>query len=148
MSAIECEECGESSADVTGLTDDARTKLRCRACGFHWTHGPSPEDIRAGRPGGTKYHCPVCPYIFQDQTAPIITIGTPSKAGHRCDRTKSFKLGATYGADEKALDQRLAQVQDEALVEWPRVLEMKRERLGRGTRRELPQWITRNLTGG
>jgi hypothetical protein len=61
--------------------------------------------------------------------APIITIGTPSQIGHRCDRTKSFVLGATYGADPKALDRRLAQVADAELAEWPRVLEMKRERL-------------------
>lgn len=124
-----CEECGSNAAEVTGTTEDARTEIRCTECGFHWIHGPSPEDIKAGRSGGTKFHCPVCLYAFHDQSAPIITIGTPSKAGHRCDRTKSFQLGSTYGADAKKLDARLAEISDDQLAEWPRVLEMKRERL-------------------
>ena len=126
---MNCEECGSNAAEVTGTTEDARTEIRCTECGFHWIHGPSPEDIKAGRTGGSKFHCPVCPYAFQDQSAPIITIGTPSKAGHRCDRTKSFRLGSTYGADPKKLDARLAEISDNQLAEWPRVLEMKRERL-------------------
>lgn len=126
---MRCEECDAQAAEVVGFTDDARTEIRCSACGFHWVHGPSPQDLRAGRTGGRKFHCPVCPHVFADQLAPIITIGTPSQIGHRCDRTKSFVLGATYGADPKALDRRLAQVADAELAEWPRVLEMKRERL-------------------
>ena len=126
---MECEECGAQSARVVGLTDDDRTRIECTACGFHWTHGPSPADLRAGRSRGQRFHCPVCEYIFEDQTAPIITIGTPSREGHRCDKTKSFLLGTTYGASEKALDSRLAQIDDVALKDWPRVLEMKLERL-------------------
>ena len=125
-----CEECGEQAAEVLGTTEDARTEIRCTACGFHRLHGPSPEDRRAGRTGGRKYHCPVCPAAFRDRSAPIITIGTPSMAGHRCDRTKSFRLGTTYGADPAGLDARLAQIDDAALRQWPRVLEMKAERLG------------------
>lgn len=125
---MKCEECESHAAEVTGFTEDSRTELRCKDCGFHWVHGPSPEDLRSGRPGGTKYHCPVCPHIFSDPTAPIVTIGTPSRTGHRCDRTKSFMLGATYGASTQALDKRLAQLDDASLADWPRVLEMKHER--------------------
>jgi len=128
--ALRCQECESQAAEVVGVTEDSRTEIRCSDCGFHWVHGPSPEDLRAGRTGGRKYHCPVCPHIFMDQSAPIITIGTPSQAGHRCDRTASFQLGARYGADPKALDRRLTEVPDARLADWPRVLEMKRERLG------------------
>jgi DNA-directed RNA polymerase subunit RPC12/RpoP len=127
---VKCEECESEAAEVTGLTEDARTEIRCTACGFHWIHGPSPAEKKAGRSGGTKHHCPVCVAIFSDPTAPIVTIGTPSKSGHRCDRTKSFRLGARYGASDEALDNRLVELNDQALADWPRVLEMKRERLG------------------
>lgn len=127
---MQCAECEADDAEVVGMTDDARTIIRCKACDFHWGHGPSPEDLKAGRSGGTKYKCPVCPYIFKDQSAPILVIGTPSKAGHRCDHTKSFTMGVTYGASAEALDRRLAEVDDGDLKDWPRVLEMKRERLG------------------
>ena len=126
---MQCAECGEQAAEVVDFTEDARTRLRCTACGFHWTHGPSPQDLKAGHTGGVKHHCPVCPYAFKDQTAPIITIGSPNNLAHRCDQTKSFRLGATYGADPAALDARLGKLSDEDLVGWPRVLEMKRERL-------------------
>ncbi len=127
---MQCEECGEQAAEVVNFTEDARTQLRCTACGFHWTHGPSAAEKKAGVTGGSKYFCPVCPYAFSDPTAPILTIGTPSKAGHRCDRTKSFLLGATYGANPQALDARLVNIADEELADWPRVLEMKRDRVG------------------
>ena len=126
---MRCAECDAETAEVVGFTEDARTEVRCRSCGFHWLHGPYAEDRRAGRTGGRRFHCPVCPAAFSDQSAPIITIGTPSKAGHRCDRTTSFQLGTTYGADAAALDRRLAEVDDTTLAEWPRGLEMKRERL-------------------
>jgi hypothetical protein len=127
---LECEECGEAAAEYAGTTDDDRTKLRCTTCGFHWTHGPSAEDLKAGKTGGSKFFCPVCPHIFADQSAPILTIGTPSMAGHRCDHTKSFLLGHTYGASAEKLDARLREVSDEDLAGWPRVLEMKHERVG------------------
>lgn len=126
---MRCEECGAEAAEVVGFTDDARTEIRCSACGFHWIHGPSAEDRRAGRAGSARHRCPVCPYAFRDQSAKIITHGTPSKAGHRCDRTWSFLQGPTYGADGQALDRRLAELEDVDLADWPRVLEMKRERL-------------------
>ena len=119
-------------AEYVGTTDDFKTKLHCPECGHDWEYGPADEEPHvAGQIGGQKYHCPVCPDIFSDQSAPIIPIGTPSRAGHRCDQTKSFRLGPTYGASEKALDARLAAMDDGELAEWPKVLQMKKERLGR-----------------
>ena len=118
-------------AEVIGTTDDARTEIRCKACGFQWLHGPSPEDLRAGRKGGSKHHCPVCSFIYTDAATPIVTIGSPSKTGHRCDKTKCFAMAQTYGTSQQALDRRLAQLSEEALAGWPRVLELKRERATR-----------------
>ena len=128
---MKCEECESDRAEVVGITDDARTEIRCKECGFHWTHGPSPEDLRAGRSGGSRHLCPVCSYIYTDATTPIVTIGTPSKTGHRCDKTKCFAMAQTYGTGQKALDQRLMQLSEEALTGWPRVLELKHERAPR-----------------
>ena len=125
---MKCPQCGDESVKYLGVTDDAKSRLRC-SHGHTWEHGPTDEEPHIGHPGGQKFHCPVCEYIFEDQTAPIITIGTPSREGHRCDKTKSFLLGTTYGASEKALDSRLAELDDASLADWPRVLEMKRERL-------------------
>lgn len=128
---MKCEECEEHQAEVVGTTDDARTQIRCKACGFEWLHGPSPADLRAGRTGGSKHHCPVCSRIYSDLTTPIVTIGSPSKTGHRCDKTKCFAMAQTYGTSQEALDRRLAQVSEEDLAGWPRVLELKHERASR-----------------
>ena len=61
---MKCEECESDQAEVVRTTDDARTEIRCKACDFHWLHGPSPADLRAGRTGGSKHHCPVCTHIY------------------------------------------------------------------------------------
>src|SRR5687768_10845242 len=127
---VRCEECENETAEVTGFTEDARTQIRCVACGFHWVHGPADAATRSGATGGKKHHCPVCSHIYSDPTTPIVTIGSPSKEGHRCDRTKCFTMGTTYGLNVKALDARLAELTDDRLADWPRVLEMKHERLG------------------
>ncbi len=128
---MKCEECESDQAEVVGTTDDARTEIRCKVCGFHWLHGPSPQDLRAGRSGGSKHHCPVCSHIYSDPTTPIVTIGSPSKTGHRCDKTKCFTMAQTYGTSQQVLDDRLAQASEEDLAGWPRVLELKLERAAR-----------------
>jgi hypothetical protein len=126
---MECEQCGKPNAEVTGLTDDARTQLRCKECGFDWTHGPSAEDLRAGLTGGRKYFCPVCEHIYSDETTPIVTIGSRNNLAHRCDRTRSYQLGQRYGLNESAINGVLQSLDDTALADWPLVREMKRERL-------------------
>lgn len=128
---MKCAECESDQAEVIGTTDDARTEIRCKACGFHWLHGPSPEDLRAGRTGGSKHHCPVCSHVYSDPTTPIVTIGSPSKTGHRCDKTKCFAMAATYGTSQAALDNRLVDLSEQDLAGWPRVLELKHERASR-----------------
>ena len=126
---MKCEECESDQAEVVRTTDDARTEIRCKACDFHWLHGPSPEDLRAGRTDGSKHHCPVCSHIYSDPTTPIVTIGSPSKTGHRCDKTKCFAMAQTYGTSQQALDKRLAQLSEQDLAGWSRVLELKHERV-------------------
>jgi hypothetical protein len=127
---MECAQCEQPSAEVIGVTDDARTQLRCKECGFEWTHGPSAEDLRAGKTGGTKYFCPVCEHIYTDPTTPIVTIGSPNNLAHRCDRTRSYQLGPRYGLNEAAINDVLKSLDDNALANWPLVREMKQERLG------------------
>ncbi len=127
---MKCQECESESAEFLGLTDDDRSKIACTACGFFWTHGPSPEDLRAGRTGGSKHHCPVCSHIYSDPATPIVTIGPPNNLAHRCDRTRCFALGERYGLSLTALDKRLAQLNPSDLAAWPRVMEMKAERAG------------------
>ena len=128
---MKCEKCESHQVEVVGVTDDARTELRCKECGHIWPHGPAPEAVQSGQSGGSKHHCPVCSYIYADATTPIVTIGSPSKTGHRCDETKSFAMAQTFGTSQKALDQRLMQVSEAALAGWPRVLELKHERASR-----------------
>ncbi len=55
---MRCAECDAEAAEVGAFTDEARTEVRCRACGFHWLHGPSPEDRRAQRVRGGRRQRP------------------------------------------------------------------------------------------
>lgn len=127
---MRCEECQGENASVTGFTEDAKTQIECTDCGFNWVHGPTTDSRTSPGSGGTKHFCPVCPSIFSDPDAPIVTIGKPNALAHRCDRTKSYALNTTYGRSDAAMDTRLATLSDADLAGWPRVLEMKRERLG------------------
>jgi len=73
----------------------------------------------------------MCTHIYSDSTTPIVTIGSPSKTGHRCDKTKCFAMAATYGTSQEALDKGLGQLSEQDLAGWPRVLELKLERASR-----------------
>lgn len=131
---MKCAECESDSTTYLGLDEYDRSQLRCTDCGFYWSHEPSPEGLRKGIAGGQKHHCPVCAEIYADPMTPIITIGSPNNLAHRCDRTKCFHLGTTYGlANAAAIDAILAATPDTKLTNWPRVLEMKQERLGEAT---------------
>ncbi len=45
--AFHCPECQEARVEYIGLTDDARSHLRCQLCGHEWFHGAQP--VRPGR---------------------------------------------------------------------------------------------------
>ncbi len=128
---MHCPDCDSTEIDVLGLTDDAKTRLHCNSCGVEWEHGHEAEVRHKAGTGGSKHHCPVCAHLYSDPSAPIVAIGTPSKTGHRCDRTKTYQLGATYGLIPGALVRRLEELSDGDLAGWPRVLEVKHE-LGLG----------------
>jgi len=124
---MECPNCDSTEVEVIGTTDDAKTLLSCTACAHEWAHGGASSVPMSAQGGGSRFHCPVCSHLYSDPTAPIVTIGTPSKTGHRCDRTKTYQLGVTYGLIAGALVKRLAQLSEEDLAGWPRVIELKRE---------------------
>jgi len=122
---MECPKCQNTELAVARTTEQLTTILECLACGNEWPHAPAAKAQAAGL---TKYFCPVCPSIYADNTAPILTIGSPSAPGHRCDRTGSYRAGARWGRREAAMDKRLEQVTDEELTGWPLVFELKHER--------------------
>ena len=72
--------------------------------------------------------CPVCSTgVYTDLDAPMARRGTDNPGRHSCIDNDTWRSRLRFGGSPAALKQRLRDVSEERLSDWPRVLQLKQK---------------------